>query len=119
MKPSKIKELMINSLDENANVAEIAESFEREGLSFDFSEDFENKVFDELFGKSINVENENTVFSKSFLSLCNKVSMIGAAAIIIFIISIFFTQGEISLNSLFGLGNVYDEGMIYLLGSAF
>ena len=119
MKPSKIKELMINSLDENANVAEIAESFEREGLSFDFSEDFENKVFDELFGKSINVENENTVFSKSFLSLCNKVSMIGAAAIIIFIISIFFTQGEISLNSLFGLGKVYDEGMIYLLGSVF
>ena len=46
MKPSKIKELMINSLDENANVAEIAESFEREGLSFDFSDDFENKVFD-------------------------------------------------------------------------
>ena len=119
MKPSKIKELMIRSLDEDANASEIAESFEREGLSFDFSEDFENKVFDELFGKSINVENENTIFSKSFLSLCNKVSMVGAAAIIIFIISIFFTQGEVSLNSLFGLGNVYDEGMIYLLGSAF
>ena len=119
MKPSKIKELMISSLDENSNVAEIAESFEREGLSFDFSEDFENKVFDELFGKSINVENDNSIFSKSFLGLCNKVSMIGAAVIIIFILSIFFTQGEISLNSLVGLGNVYDEGMIYLLGSAF
>ena len=119
MKPSKIKELMINSLDENANVAEIAESFEREGLSFDFSDDFENKVFDELFGRSIKVNNETTISSKSFLSLCNIVSLVGVAAIILFVISIFFTQGEISFNSLFGLGNAYDEGMIYLLSSTF
>jgi hypothetical protein len=43
------------------------------------------------------------------------VALTGVAAIVILLISIFFVEGSISLNSLLGIGDTYDESIICLL----
>jgi len=53
------------------------------------------------------VRNLNNVFSR--------IALTGVAAIVILLISIFMVQGSLSLDSFLGLGNSYDESLVYLL----
>lgn len=116
MKPSDFKQFIITSLDVESNPMEVAEMFENVVGVCDFSDDFEDKVFEKLFGKSIEVDRESE-FIKNLSLWVNRVAITGVAAILILLISIFFTEGDsFSLNSLMGLSDVYEEGMVCLLG---
>jgi len=48
-------------------------------------------------------------------SLTMKIAFTGVAAIIILAISIFLSWGNVSVDSILGVGNTYDESMISLL----
>ena len=44
-----------------------------------------------------------------------RIALTGVAAIVILLISIFFMEGSLSLNSFLGISNNYDESIVCLL----
>ncbi len=116
MKPLEIKKLIIDSLNVDLSTADFSEKLETEGVDYDFSESFEEEVLNNIFGeKSYSIRDSEFVSNLSLL--VSRVAITGIAAIIILLISIFITEGgSFSINSLVGLGDVYNEGLIYLLG---
>jgi hypothetical protein len=116
MKHSEIKKLIIGSLDADTDTAKFPEKLELEGIVYDFNEDFEEEVFKSIFSEKVLSIRDNEFISNLSL-LVSRVAITGIAAIIILLISIFITEGgSFSINSLVGLDNVYNEGLIYLLG---
>jgi len=116
MKPFEIKKLIIDSLDADFDTAKFPEKLELEGICYDFNEDFEEAVLKNIFGDKVLSIRESEFMSNLSL-LVSRVAITGIAAIIILLISIFITEGgSFSINSLVGLGDVYNEGLIYLLG---
>jgi len=108
--------MIIDSLELDSNVSDIAAKLQKEGVDYGFSEGFEDKVLDKLFGKNIIPARENE-FVKNLSFLVNRVAISGIAAILILLLTIFLTEGgSFSLNSLVGLSDVYDEGLLCLLG---
>jgi hypothetical protein len=114
MKPSEIKELIINSLNRDADPTIAAGQLEKEGVSFDFKKGFTDKVLDKIFsaGFAINREIE---FVKSMNFVFYRIALTGVAAIVILLISIFIMEGSISFNSFLGLNDNYDESIVCLL----
>lgn len=116
MKPFEIKQIIFNSLDIESNAADVATILQKEGVDYHFSEGFEDKVYDRLFTKNIIPVREND-FMRNFSFLVNRVAISGIAAIIILLLTILLTEGgSFSINSLVGLSDVYDEGLLCLLG---
>lgn len=114
MKPSDVRKFMIRSLSEDANPREAADTLEKEGVTYDFGNNFNGTVIDRIFGTSETVIREME-FLRSMRFTFNRVALTGIAAIILLLISIFIAEGSISLNSFLGIGSTYDEGMICLL----
>ena len=114
MKGSEIKKLIFSSLDASVDTGDIARQLEGKGVSFDFSEGFTDKVMDKIFGAGMAV-NRELEFVRNLNSAFYRVAFTGVAAIVILLISIFFVEGSISLNSLLGIGDTYDESIICLL----
>lgn len=114
MKPSELKSLIIGSLDENADPEIASGKLEEEGISFDFSKGFGTRVVDTIFSAPEAVVRE-IEFVKSMRFIFNRVALTGVAAIILLLVSLFLTEGSLTLNSFLGLGNSYDEGLVYLL----
>lgn len=114
MKRSELKRLIIGSLDENADPKSAAVRLEEEGVSFDFSKGFIDKVIDRVASGADAVSRE-VEFSRSMRIVFNRIALTGVAAIVLLLISIFIGEGSFSFNSFLGLGNTYDEGIICLL----
>ena len=114
MKPSELKSLIIGSLDETADPQTISEKLEEEGISYDFSMGFSEKVIDKIFSTPETVIRE-IEFVKSMRFIFNRVALTGVAAIILLLVSIFLAEGSLSFNSFLGIGNSYDESIVYLL----
>lgn len=114
MNSSDIKKLLITSLNNESDMENMPERLEQEGVSYDFSAGFNSKVLDRVFAlnapfciDSDLVKYLNFAFSR--------IAITGIAAIIVLLISIFLMEGSLSINSILGLGNSYDEGIVYLL----
>ncbi len=114
MKPSELKKLIIGSLDENTDPETAAGKIEEEGISFDFSKGFSEKVIDSIFSAPEAVVRE-IEFVKSMRFIFTRVALTGVAAIILLLVSLFLTEGSLTFNSFLGIGNSYDEGLVYLL----
>jgi hypothetical protein len=114
MKPSELKKLIIGSLDENADPQLAARKLEDEGVTFDFSKGFIDKVIDRVASGAETVSRE-IEFSRTMRFAFNRIALTGVAAIVLLLISIFLGEGSFSLNSFLGLGDTYDEGIICLL----
>jgi hypothetical protein len=114
MNTLEIKKLIINSLNADADNLELAGKLEEEGISYDFSSDFGNKVLNKLFSAGLTV-NKEVEFIKYMNFAFYRIALTGVAAIVILLISIFLMQGSLSLNSLLGLSNNYDESIVCLL----
>jgi hypothetical protein len=114
MKISELKELVIRSLDRDSDPAQASRKLEEAGVSYRFSEGFQDKILERLAaaGNPVvreieSVRNLNNVFYRIALS--------GVAAIVILLISIFMVQGSLSVDSFLGLGTGSDESLLYLL----
>lgn len=114
MKITEIKKLICDSLDERSDTGTIPGSLENAGVSYDFSERFTEKVIGRLSGSSLTLV-QNTEFKRSLNYAFYRIALPGAAAIIILMISIFIMQDSFSFNSFLGIGDSYDESMVYLL----
>lgn len=114
MKRQEIKKLIISSLDSDADAGYIARQLDDAGASYDFKENFTGKVFDKISGTGLAVTRE-LEFVRNLSSAFYRVALAGVAAIVLLLISIFLIEGSISINSVLGIGNTYDESIVCLL----
>lgn len=114
MKPSEIKKLLISSLNIDADPVEVGRRLEEEGLSFDFSKGFADKILNKIVSSAL-VINREVEFVKSMNFVFSRIALTGAAAIIVLLISIFLMEGSLSVNSFLGLSDSYDESIVSLL----
>ena len=114
MNVSEIKNMLISSLNTDADPSEVSGRLEEEGVSYNFDEGFKDKIIEKLFaaGTAINREVE---FLKSLNFAFYRIALTGVAAIVVLLISIFLMQGSLSFNSFLGLNDSYDESIICLL----
>jgi hypothetical protein len=114
MNTLEIKKLIISSLNSDADNSGITRKLEEEGVSYNFSHNFGDRILNNLFsaGASINREVE---FVKYMNFAFYRVALTGVAAIVILLISIFLMQGSLSFNSFLGLSDNYDESIVCLL----
>jgi hypothetical protein len=114
MKPSEIKNRMISSLDSGKDTGGIFAELEEAGVSYDFSNDFDEKVINKVFAVR-KTEIREVEFVRSMTRVFYRIALTGVAAIVLMLISIFLMEGSLSFNSFLGLGNSYDESTICLL----
>ncbi|HOU02188.1 MAG: hypothetical protein GT600_04585 [Bacteroidales bacterium] len=114
MNPTEIKKLIIASAAEEADPHETPGKLEDEGVSFDFSSDFTDKVISRIFTEKLTVIRDID-FGRSLSTVFYRIALTGVAAIVILLLSIFLSEGSISFNSFLGMGNTYDESVLYLL----
>jgi hypothetical protein len=114
MKPSEIKKLIISSLDADADIVTASGKLHEEGVSYNFSKDFSDKVINKLVSEGLTV-NREVEFVKSLNSAFYRVALTGVAAIVILLISLFIMEGSLSFNSFLGLSDNYDESIVCLL----
>jgi hypothetical protein len=114
MDASEIKKLIISSLNADTNTVEVSRKLEEEGISYNFSHNFGDKVLNKLFSAGLTI-NREVEFVKYMNFAFYRIALTGVAAIIVLLISIFLMQGSLSLNSFLGLSDSYDESIVCLL----
>ncbi len=114
MKAPEIKKLIIDSLENESDSSKISSLLEVNGVSYDFSTNFSDKVIDKLFSAGVTV-NREVEFLRSLNFVFYRIALSGVAAIIVLMISIFLMEGSLSFNSFLGLGDNYDETIVSLL----
>lgn len=114
MNSSEIKKVIIGSLGSEAELSDISAQLEENGVSYDFSRNFGDKVIEKLFSAGITV-NREVEFLRSLNFVFYRIALTGVAAIIVLMISIFLMEGSLSFNSFLGLGDNYDESIVSLL----
>lgn len=116
MNTDELKQLIINSLNEDVEPRISMNLLEKEGVVYDFNDDFEDRILCKLFGSHAILEREYD-FTQFVNRWFSKIIISGAAAVILMFVTIFISEGNsFSLDSLIGLGDTYEEGMICLLG---
>jgi len=114
MKSSEIKELIISSLESDADTRDVYGQLEKEGVFYDFGKGFTDSVLGRLFHVGVKVRRE-IEFMRSMNFAFKSIAISGVAAIIVLMISIFLMEGSISIDSFLGLRDNYDESIICLL----
>lgn len=114
MNRSELKDFLINSLNSDSDPHETSVRLRKEGLSYDFSNKFNEKILNRLFIPELSIPRE-IEFLKSLNLAFSRIAMTGVAAIVIMLISIFLMEGSLSFNSFLGLSDSYDESFISLL----
>jgi hypothetical protein len=114
MKSQEIKKLLIRSLDNDCESAEISRQIEDAGISYKFSEAFTERVLDRIYNAGSAIVNEKE-FLRSMNIAFYRIAFTGIAAIVLMLISILIGQGTFSLDSFLGLSDSYDESLICLL----
>jgi hypothetical protein len=114
MNTDEIKKLMISSLNKDADAAEVSGRLEDEGIAYDFSPDFKDRVLSKIFSAGLSL-NREIEFVKYMNFAFYRIAITGVAAIVILLISIFIMEGSLSLNSFLGLSDNYDESIVCLL----
>ena len=114
MKASEFKDLLIRSLDKDADPEVTARRVIDEGVIFDFTEGFRERVINNIYSSGSAVVRE-VEFVKNMSFIFYRIALTGVAAIVILLISIFLMEGTLSFNSFLGLGNNYDESILCLL----
>lgn len=113
MNKSEIKNLIINLMDAKTDTSEAPVILENEGLDYNFSKAFGDKVLDKLFSAGLHTKQVEFVKYMNFAFY--RVALTGVAAIIILLISIFLREGSLSFNSFLGLSDNYNESIVSLL----
>jgi hypothetical protein len=114
MNKYEIKKLIINSLNADADAVEVSGKLDEEGISYNFSETFSDKVLNKLFSAGL-IVNREVEFVKYMNFAFYRIAITGVAAIIVLLISIFLREGSFSFNSFLGLSDNYDESIVCLL----
>ena len=114
MNKSEIKKLIISSLNAEADAVGVSGKLEKEGISYNFSENFSDKILNKLFTAVLTV-NREVEFVKYMNFAFYRIALTGVAAIIVLLVSIFLSEGSFSFNSFLGLSDNYDESIVCML----
>ena len=114
MDTSEIKRLIINSLDPQKDTYDIPGQLENDGISYNFSSDFREKILNRVFSTGLKVS-QQVEFVKYINFAFYRIALTGVAAIVVLLISIFLKEGSLSFNSLLGLSDNYNESIVCLL----
>jgi hypothetical protein len=114
MNSSDIKKLIIDSLDAGKESEGISGKLENEGISYDFRNGFTDRILDKVFTVSPAIIRE-IEFTRRFSTVFYRIAITGVAAIILLLISIYFMEGTLSVNSFLGITDSFDESTICLL----
>jgi hypothetical protein len=114
MNSTEIKKLLIRAISTDSDPAEISAKLEEEGVSYDFSIGFTDKVLGRIYSTGLKVSRE-VDFLKSLNFAFYRIALTGVAAIVVLLISIFLMEGSLSFNSFLGLSDSYDETIVSLL----
>lgn len=114
MEPEKIKDLLFRSLSSDLEDNE-REVLEKELLTdHKFSVGFRDRVMKHITSGRILINGKRELL-RSFDSIFMKVAIPGAAAVIILVLSLLFSQGSLSYDTLLGIDNEVDGVLISLL----
>ena len=114
MKTDDLKKLIIDSLDSSDDMSQNAAKIYEASGSFDFKAGFGDRVLEKLslpVGKVI----RDFDFTRSMNIAFYRIALTGVAAIVLLLISNFLSEGSLSLNTFLGMGESYDESIVYLL----
>jgi len=114
MNSKEIKSFLISTLKSDADPAEISARLEEKGISYDFKNDFTDKVIGRIYESELKPSRE-VDFVRSLNFAFYRIALTGVAAIVVLLISIFLMEGSLSFNSFLGLSDGYDETMVSLL----
>jgi len=114
METSDIKKLIINSLDPDIDTTEFPDRLEKDGISYNFSNGFRERVLTRVFTAGYKAS-QQVEFVKYMNFAFYRIALTGVAAIVILLISIFLKEGSLSFNSLLGLSDNYNESIVCLL----
>ncbi len=114
MDTSEIKGIIIKSLDPQMDTCDIPGQLEKNGISYNFSSDFREKILNRVFSAGLKVSKQ-VEFVKYIDFAFYRIALTGVAAIVVLLISIFLKEGSLSFNSLLGLSNNYNESIVCLL----
>jgi hypothetical protein len=114
MNIAKLKDLLIRSLDVDADPLEVSGKIEEAGVYYNFGENFRDRIMDKIYSTGSAVVRD-IEFVKSLNYVFYRIALPGVAAILLLLISIFLMEGSLSLNSFLGMGDSYDESFVYLL----
>ncbi len=114
MKTSDLKKLIISSLEGEVASDDTMFRLEDAGVSYSFDPDFRERVLNRIFtaGKAVSSEVE---FVRSLNSVFYRIALTGVAAIFLLLVSMYIMEGSLSLNTIFGLNDGWDESIICLL----
>jgi hypothetical protein len=111
---SELKKLIISSLESNPDAGSASAKLEEGGISYDFTHGFTDRVLDKVYAVKVKAIRE-LEFTKYLNFAFSRIALTGVAAIVILLISILVMEGSLSLNSLLGINDSYDESIICLL----
>ncbi|MCU0409521.1 MAG: hypothetical protein MUD02_11290 [Bacteroidales bacterium] len=114
MKTSDLKKLMLDSLGNDADPRAASSKLEEATGSFDFRTGFEERVMNRLSGSGEAITREFD-FVRSMNVVFYRIALTGIAAIVLLLISMALSEGSLSFNTFLGLGESYDESMVYML----
>jgi hypothetical protein len=114
MEKSEIKNMIISSLNKDADPIEDAKRLEEEGISYDFRKGFSDKIINRI-SSPVLTKSRELEFVKYMNFAFYRIALTGVAAIILLLISIFIMEGSLSFNSFLGLSDSYDESIVCLL----
>jgi len=114
MNTPEIKNIIICSLNKDADTIDLARRLEEEGVSYDFSKGFGDRLLNKIYSAGLTI-NREVEFAKYMNFAFYRIALTGVAAIVVLLISIFMMEGSLSINSLLGLHDNYDESIVSLL----
>jgi hypothetical protein len=114
MKRFDFKNLILKSTDPETATGSIVQQLEDEGVYYDFSSNFSEKVINKIFYAAVAVKRE-TEFLRNLNSAFYRIALTGIAAIVILMISIFMMEGSFSLDSFLGISDNFTESTVLLL----
>ena len=111
MKYKEFKSLIINSLGKENDDGKITLEL-LEKVDYDFKKGFEKNVLAKILdrGKIIRYE-----FDRRLRLAFKSVSIAAAAAVVLMMLSIFLNEGNLSVDSLLGVEDGYNESIVCVL----
>jgi hypothetical protein len=114
MNRSEIKEFLISSLEADTDPRDASLRLEKEGVSYDFKDNFTDAVLERIFPAALRM-NREIEFARYLVFAFRSIAISGIAAIILLLISIYLREGSISFDAFLGLRDNYDESIVCLL----
>ena len=111
MKDGGIKNIIISSLEKENDYGQVTLEL-LEMVDYDFEKGFAESVLAKIIERGKLIRHE---FDNQLRLAFKSVSIAAAAAAILIMVSIFLNEGNLSVDSLLGVGDDYSESIVYLL----